>query len=132
AFAEVTNVGDELDRDRVLRNSFRLDIGEAEPLQLTPGGENLFRIGRALPAHQRADIIAGDVADVQAEGAQITRIGRRYHRADAEKVGDFGGEQSAGAAESDHGVVARLAAAHGSHLADAEHLVGGGDFERAG
>ena len=51
---------------------------------------------------------------------------------DAEEVGDLGGEQAAGAAEGDHGIVARLAAARGGHLADAEDLVGGGDLERAG
>ena len=66
------------------------------------------------------------------EGAQIARIGRRNHRADAEKVGNFGGEQPARAAEGDHRIVARFAAAHGGHLADAEHLIGGGDFQRAG
>ena len=132
AFAEVTHVCDELNRDLVLGNSLGLNIGKAEPLQFAPGAREFLRIGRALPAYQRADIVAGDVADVQSEGAQVARIRRRYHRADAEKIGDFGGKQAARAAEGDHRIVARLSAAHGGHLADAKYLVGRGDFERAG
>ena len=50
---------------------------------------------------------------------------------DAEEVGDLGGEQAAGAAERDHGVVAGVAPARRRHLADAEHLVRRRDLQRA-
>ena len=92
AFSEVTHVCDELDRNVVLGDPLGLNIGKAEPLQLAPNRENPIRIGRTLLAHQRANIVARDIADVQAEGAQVARIRRRYYRADAE-INHFSGKK---------------------------------------
>ena len=68
AFAEVAHVGDELNRDRVFGDAFGLDVGIAEAFELTLGGKNFVRIRCALPAHQRANVVPADIADVQAEG----------------------------------------------------------------
>ena len=86
----------------------------------------------ALPANEGPDVVAGDIANMQTESAQIAGVGRRDHRADPEKIRHLGGEQPARSAERHHGVIAGFASAHRRNLTNAEYLVCRRDLERTG
>src|SRR5690242_10444773 len=92
-----------------VRHPIHNDVGRGDPLcryiampgafKLVPGGQDLFGSSQLFLADKGSDVITGEVANMQAEGAQIARIGWRNHRGDAKKISNFGGEQPAGAAE---------------------------------
>ena len=82
ALAEIAHVGDAVDARSVLGGCPRRSMS-ATPVacERVPGGEDLVGVGRRLPAHHGADIVAADVGDVEAEGAEIAGVGRRDDRA---------------------------------------------------
>ena len=76
AFADVADVGAAFELDRIARHALRRDLVAAPPLELGPQPIKLIDGCGRLLAHQRAHVVALDVADVQPEGGEVARIGR--------------------------------------------------------